>query len=350
MATLAFRAMTTLVFRAMTILWVQVLSQILFLHHLPLLTPPVLQPLGADVTKTIQGAPNKLGQRNPSNNQSPPVLKRSTKTKPVNQGAPKKCRPPIDHSAPSRTPTSSPPQQGNALEISSQDDIPASSLPRQYQAMQGPTRKAREAPTAAFEPGSHRSTGLVPPGVLEAFQPHIPLLINRSARGWPKLYETCDSFWLPRKSNFFVHDEGASTASENAVTTTGGEASTRTTRSRCNPSFFFWDPMPLVIGGIRCPSPGCSKRLSRAYFLKEPRRVVFASESAPNSETICDDVFWVFGVKYKCYYCVSGDKVSYDSWDPRLLACLPAPLRAEFPAVERDGQLIALDHVVSNTN
>ncbi|KAG9041799.1 hypothetical protein FS837_011732 [Tulasnella sp. UAMH 9824] len=104
--------------------------------------------------------------------------------------------------------------------------------------------------------------------------------------------------------------------------------------------------MPLAEGGIRCSSSGCSNLLDRGYWLDEPRRVVFASASTPNSETIPDDAFWIFGVMYKCYLCAGGDTRYYESWDPRLLDCLPALLKAEFPAVERDGRLIALHHVV----
>ncbi|KIO19741.1 hypothetical protein M407DRAFT_222279 [Tulasnella calospora MUT 4182] len=37
--------------------------------------------------------------------------------------------------------------------------------------------------------------------------------------------------------------------------------------------------------------------------------------------------------------------LGYESWDLRLLASLPPMLRAEFPAVERNGQLVALPHV-----
>lgn len=323
-------------------------------------TPPAfpdMEPLESvtplDVAETIQRVLDTLGQQDPfkqSLDQRPPILRRcSIGTATANQGPPDELSSTIYSCTPSPTP--SPPllHQVTSLQVSCKDDLPVPSFTRGSQINQARTPEAGDTPTqVADHPGSPKQTYSIPPGIFEAFKAHRPLLERRSERGMPELYETWNSFWIPRKSNFFIL-MGASTTSENTVITSGGEGLAETTLSLCNPSFFFWDPRALAIGGIRCPSPGCSKSLSAGSLLKEPRPVVFGSTSAPNRETMYDGMFWIIGVKYICDHCADGKGLSYKSWDPRLLARLPALLRAEFPAVERHGHLVALPHVVSNT-
>ncbi|KIO19747.1 hypothetical protein M407DRAFT_11248 [Tulasnella calospora MUT 4182] len=336
---------------------------------------PDLEPLGPviplDVADTIQRALDALDQLD--------VFKQKISNSPTRS----RRHPPQDAaidqegSCPAVEPsTASPPPIPPSPQhfISSEDDLSSSSLPTPPQVTQaqnppitvGLTTLVPRLSTVASCPSQHpnhycrggncsscnpesgpstRPMGSIPSGVLDAFKAHRPLLERGLECGRPELYETWCSFWIPRKSNFFVL-MGASTASENAVTTSGGEGLAGTTLSVCNPSFFFWDPMAIALGGIRCPSPGCSKPLRRSSLVEEPRRVVFASTSSTlNSETMYDGMFWIVGVRYRCTHCAGGSGLSYESWDSRLLPCLPALIRAEFPAVERDGQLVALPHV-----
>ncbi|KAG8918689.1 hypothetical protein FRC01_001720 [Tulasnella sp. 417] len=307
---------------------------------------PDLEPLGlftpANVASTIQRALDALGQ--------PYSSKQSLYDSPVGLG----CRSPstesTDHSdldgsplaidTPTLSPEPTPPPspRKDSLECLVENEFLAPSLPTQSQLTQA--RMPETGRTVADYPRS-RSARSIPPGVLDAFKAHLPLLEEISERGIPQLYEAWGSFWVPRKSNLFIQ-MGTSTPSERGVTTSEGEGLTDTTHSACNPAFFFWHPMAIAVGGVRCPAPGCSKPLSRGSILEEPRSVVVTPTSVSNSKAVYDDLFWIIGVSYRCTQCATGCGLSYESWDPRLLASLPTLLQAEFPAAELDGQFVAL--------
>ncbi|KAJ7148830.1 hypothetical protein C8R46DRAFT_1310919 [Mycena filopes] len=87
------------------------------------------------------------------------------------------------------------------------------------------------------------------------------------------------------------------------------------------PDFFIWDPLSLLgSSGIVCPE--ChSRHLTRDGVVERPRRVVDL-----------DACFWIVGYTYACRARVGGCGVRFRSWDQRVLARLPLPLAAEFPA------------------
>ncbi|KAG8919344.1 hypothetical protein FRC01_001333 [Tulasnella sp. 417] len=224
----------------------------------------------------------------------------------------------IDTPTFSPEPTPPPSPRKDSLECLFENECLVPSLPTQSQLTQARMLETGKTPISVADCASSRSAGSIPPGVLDAFKEYLPLLEGLSEPGLPLLYEAWGSFWV------------------------GGEGSTDTTNSACNPPLFFWDPMAIVVSGVRCLAPGCSKPMSRASILEEPRSVVITPTSVSNSKAVYDDLFWIIGASYRCDQCATGRCRSYESWDPRILASLPTELQAKFPAVELDGQFIAL--------
>ncbi|KAG8903237.1 hypothetical protein FRC01_009280 [Tulasnella sp. 417] len=196
-------------------------------------------------------------------------------------------------------------------------------------------------------PTSTRDTGL-PPGVQASYSSHLPLLRQRSESGMPILYQAYRTFWLPRNSNYFVLTDPTHPARTQVLNApaTGDPATAEV--QMANPSFFYWDPLPLLPGPLQCLSPGCSYRLEHDGFAKVLKKV--ASQSGdPNAHW---SGFWLVAARYKCEHCKSraaenGRKYnSVIAWDPRLLAKLSPTLRSEFPAVEVEKRFYALESVV----
>jgi hypothetical protein len=123
---------------------------------------------------------------------------------------------------------------------------------------------------------------------------------------FPHLYERDQTFWLPQTSNYFILH--------------------RTTKPRpsqlYNPRFFYWDPDCLLEGGLKCPL--CKASL-RHHGYARPRRVVDL-----------ENCFYMIGQRHICPQCknpkTNEHSVTFNSWDPRILAMLPTNLAAEFPA------------------
>jgi hypothetical protein len=112
-----------------------------------------------------------------------------------------------------------------------------------------------------------------------------------------------------------------------------------------NPPIFFWDPLPLVEGGICCPSPECSSRngqskLSRWGWARRLRRV-----------NDFDENIYLLGRRYICNKKGGGCGRTLTSWAPSVLKMLPSTLQRAFPfyLTHRSGCTIAmLEHLRHN--
>ncbi|KAG9033551.1 hypothetical protein FS837_002437, partial [Tulasnella sp. UAMH 9824] len=204
-----------------------------------------------------------------------------------------------------------------------------------------------QLPQVLNPPTLVRDTGL-PPGVQAAYSSHLPLLRQRSESGMPILYQAYRTFWLPRNSNYFVLTDPTHPARAHVLNApTSGDTSTADVQVS-NPSFFYWDPLPLQPSPMQCLSPSCSHHLEHDGFAKVLKKVANQSDdsNAPSSG------FWLVAARYKCEHCKSrvtesGKKYnSVIAWDPRLLAKLSPALRAEFPAVEVQKRFYALESMV----
>jgi hypothetical protein len=86
--------------------------------------------------------------------------------------------------------------------------------------------------------------------------------------------------------------------------------------------WFLWDP--AVYGDVPCPL--CKNTLIGHGNIPSPRRIIDI-----------DSTIMAIGYRYRCTHCKnakSGLKtVTFQSWDPRILAVLPPLLAAEFPAI-----------------
>lgn len=138
---------------------------------------------------------------------------------------------------------------------------------------------------------------------------------HRGADGLPPLYRDHKTFWFPRPAAFFALQELPISP-----------------QTLYQDRMLLWDPMPLVPGGIMCPNAGCNTALWRHSHVNRPRRVVDISGT-----------FWIIGYRYRCPKCVSPNHKTFRSWDSRILAALPQPLAAEFPALLTYRSGISLD-------
>lgn len=138
-----------------------------------------------------------------------------------------------------------------------------------------------------------------------------PLIKDKSATHMPRLYSELKTFWYPSPSAIFQLRNTEDLKPADVY----------------EPRFFYWDPQPLVRNAsIGCPNQGCNSKLVRNGNIAAPRRVVGL-----------DELYWLVGVRYRCPTCINPKtrkegKISFNSWDPRILASLPPSLAAAFPA------------------
>ncbi|KAG8981366.1 hypothetical protein FRB90_007304, partial [Tulasnella sp. 427] len=206
----------------------------------------------------------------------------------------------------------------------------------EYYQARGPTSRSVVPPAPITRPPSDR----VPQDVLAAYASHSALLQSRTETGLPQLYAAFQTFWIPRRANYFILMGGAGGGLPyHALTAQGGGPGSSTSVHLSNPSFFYWDPLPLVPGGVRCPAPGCTNVLQQAGLVKNPKRVFMEGNDVVSKDPYVG--FWVVAAKYKCYQCgvrgTTNARVysSYVAWDQRILEQLPPLVRSEFPAVEK---------------
>ena len=156
----------------------------------------------------------------------------------------------------------------------------------------------------------------LPSWLQEAFHARVAEL-NEREDGVPLLYVRDKTFWFPKKASYFILRDGAVSPS-----------------SLYNPTFFAWDPKALYKD---LPCPYCRHVLNRHGVMSQPRRVVDINS-----------MFYVIGFRYCCRHCLHPKTrkptVTFRSWDSRILAVLPPPLAAEFPArlTHRSGMSAAL--------
>jgi hypothetical protein len=156
-------------------------------------------------------------------------------------------------------------------------------------------------------PPKRRANRPLPPAVKIAYEKNLEYLKQASGpQSKPRLYEVHQTFWIPRKSNYFLLHGAAKPRPETLY----------------NHRWFYWDPDHLVEGGLRCPI--CSTLLHRHGFTR-PRGVVDLKE-----------VFYVIGQQHQCLQCrnptTNEKSVTFNSWDPRIMKALLPDLTAEFPA------------------
>ncbi|KAG8938498.1 hypothetical protein FRC04_008445, partial [Tulasnella sp. 424] len=197
-----------------------------------------------------------------------------------------------------------------------------------------PARQARRDATVEHSPSSRSTQNTdIPVSVVTALTSHLPFLSLRSKRGIPELYETSQSFWVPKPH------EPISTNR-----TTGDPHPTRTDKS-ADPTFFYWDPMALASNGLLCPSVPCGKALEPFGHAPSPRPVRVQPDDA-------DVAFWIIGARYRCSGCTGQQRKDkqkadpgYVAWDERIMSQLPYTAGKEFPAVEiRKRFVVAEDH------
>ncbi|KAG8942111.1 hypothetical protein FRC04_003866 [Tulasnella sp. 424] len=208
-----------------------------------------------------------------------------------------------------------------------------------------------QTPQVLNPPPPTRDTGL-PAGVQAAYSSHLPLLRQRSEGGMPVLYQAYRSFWLPRNSNYFVLTDPTHPARRHILNAPALDDASDPNIQLSNPSFFYWDPLPLVPVPIRCFSPACSHTLEHDGFAKVLKKVAGQSGGGASSGSESWGGFWLVAARYRCENCKalaarSGKKYnSIIAWDVRLLAKLPPVLRAEFPATEIQKRFYALENTV----
>lgn len=146
----------------------------------------------------------------------------------------------------------------------------------------------------------------LPPAVKNGYQNALEFLKQTGPNSKPKLYETLQTFWIPRKANYFLLHGKSKPYPEQLY----------------NYRWFYWDPDHLVEGGLKCPT--CNNPLHRHGFTR-PRRVVDL-----------EDVYYMIGQRHLCRHCrhprTNELSVTFNSWDSRIIERLPQDLAAEFPA------------------
>ncbi len=146
----------------------------------------------------------------------------------------------------------------------------------------------------------------LPPAVKDQYDKHLEYLKQTPHGAKPRLYEINQTFWLPHHENFFILNRSGKPRPSQLY----------------NYRWFYWDPDHLVEGGLKCPI--CSAHLYRHGFT-HPRRVVDIQ-----------NVFYMIGQRHRCPQCrhpkSNEHSVTFNSWDPRIIAKLPHALAAEFPA------------------
>jgi hypothetical protein len=135
-----------------------------------------------------------------------------------------------------------------------------------------------------------------PQSVMEFYNEILPFIESWMNMPTPTLYRINKTFWFPRREAFF------------------------SPAHKRDPAFFFWDPSPLVVGGVRCPrrllSGGtCDIRLSK-----------IGVEPPVDLDSQAAGLFYVIGIRYHCPV-----HLSIASNDPMLLEVLPQDLRSAYP-------------------
>ncbi|KAG9006105.1 hypothetical protein FRB90_010067 [Tulasnella sp. 427] len=257
-------------------------------------------------------------------NQSPPVSRRFSEI------------PPRHHQAePISRRQSAPYPAQTALVTRQTPVVSASSWPQLAQAPHPP-------------PSAPNRDSKLPPGVQSAYSFHLPLLRQRSATGMPVLYQSYRTFWLPRNSNYFVMMDPTHPARGQMLNAITSPEASGSNLQLSNPSFFYWDPLPLLPRPMKCLFAECSGSLEHDGFAKVLKKVSSQTESHDEPWS----GFWLVSARYKCEKCKfreerSGKRyTSVIAWDPKLLARLPPTLRAEFPATEMQKRFYALENVV----
>ncbi|KAG8942692.1 hypothetical protein FRC00_011666 [Tulasnella sp. 408] len=170
-----------------------------------------------------------------------------------------------------------------------------------------------------------------PPSVLTAFKLLLPSLYRRSARNVPELYEISQTFWVRK-------DEAKAANGDSEAPSTSADLPSE-------PTFFYWDPMPLTTNPLLCPLKLCGKALERFGHAPAPRQVVVEPDDV-------EVAFWIIGARYQCTDCAAQVKgkgktkphPGYVGWDERIMSQLPDSIRKEFPAVEVEKRFIVTDH------
>ncbi|EKM75412.1 hypothetical protein AGABI1DRAFT_9421, partial [Agaricus bisporus var. burnettii JB137-S8] len=144
----------------------------------------------------------------------------------------------------------------------------------------------------------------LPPWLMEPFRAAVDKSKVRDKDGLPPLYQS-STFWFPTASPFFLLRSQSHVPPQKLY----------------NPRFFLWDPHALY----KIPCPKCSRMLNRHEPIPQPRRCVDLTST-----------FWIIGYRYRCRHCTNPNtgrrSITFRSWDPRIMALLPAELAAEFPA------------------
>ncbi|KAF8876295.1 hypothetical protein CPB84DRAFT_1966585 [Gymnopilus junonius] len=153
---------------------------------------------------------------------------------------------------------------------------------------------------------SDEPIGQIPLLVMDAFKRKIEYL-KKLTEGHGSntkilVYEKLESFWLPHSDAFF-HLRQKFLSPEQLLI----------------PHFFFWDPLPLV-DYIPCPSGNlCTGKLVRHGYCEVLRRIINLENS-----------FYLIYVRYRCNQC--SPVCTFSSCHPLVMAKLPKPLVAQFPA------------------
>lgn len=157
------------------------------------------------------------------------------------------------------------------------------------------------------------TSGQLPSLVLDAFWKKIEYLKEltegqgRSAKHL--VYEKLQSFWLPHFDSFFYLRQRALSPEQLLM-----------------PRFFYWDPL-LLVDHISCPvihtsgtsTIPCSGLLVRHGYCQMPRRIIDLENS-----------YYLICVRYRCNQCKPVR--TFSSCNPLVIAKLPRPLAAQFPA------------------
>ena len=164
-----------------------------------------------------------------------------------------------------------------------------------------------------FTEDDGETSGQLPSLVLDAFWKKIEYLKDltegqgRSAKHL--VYEKLQSFWLPHFDSFFYLRQKALSPEQLLI-----------------PRFFYWDPL-LLVDQIPCPvihtsgasTISCSGILVRHGYCQMPRRIIDLENS-----------YYLICVRYRCNQCKPVH--TFSSCNPLVIAKLPGPLSAQFPA------------------
>jgi hypothetical protein len=133
----------------------------------------------------------------------------------------------------------------------------------------------------------------IPPDIVKLGHAEVvKKLKDRDPDGVPRLYTENQTFWVHPKSTFFTQLPQA--------------------------TFFAWDPLSLVKGGLKCLQSGCTKPIHKNGFNRSPY---------PIRNTEGAVLFYIVGARYEC-----SKRHQNACWDTSLLTALPEHLQSAFPA------------------